>query len=226
MGNYIKYLGHSAFYIKYETCGILTDPWISYNDKIDFDISKELITHIFVTHGHSDHFGDTIEIAKATNAEVTAIFETANYCQSQGINANGVGLGAAIPFEFGSARFLPATHTNSLPNGEYGGIAASVLFDFNGIKVFHAGDSGLTNEYSLTGELYKPDYAMLPIGGHFTMGVDEAVIAAKLLNASNVIPMHYNTFNAIKADAEDFKAKLEKIGKTCHVLPLNGVLTL
>ncbi len=225
MSDGIKYLGHSAFYIKYDRYGILIDPWFLHNKDVDFDIEKECITHILLTHGHSDHFGDTVQIVKATNAKVIAIFETAIFCQKLGIDAVGVGMSAEIPCDFGKVRFLPATHPNSLPNGEYGGIAASILLDLGGIKIFHAGDTGLTKEFELIGQLYKPYYAMLPIGGHYTMGVDEAVIASKMLDAKEVIPMHYNTFDVITADPYDFNTKIVTQGQLCHVMAANDVLT-
>ncbi len=224
MINGIKYLGHSAFYIKYNDFGILTDPWFMHNKNVMFDIEKEIITHIIVTHGHGDHFGDTIQIAQTTNCRVIAIFETGVYCQKMGINATGVGMSGEIATEFGSVRFLPAYHTNSLPNGEYGGIAASVLIDVEGIKIFHAGDSGLTKEFELIGCLYKPYYAMLPIGGYFTMGIDEAVIAAKMLNAKEVIPMHYNTFENISVNPYDFEAKIINQGQNCTIMKINDTL--
>ena len=224
MANEIKYLGHSAFYIKSGNCGVLIDPWFLHNPNVKFDVNKELITHIIVTHGHSDHFGDTIKIAQAKNATVIAIFETAIYCDNFGLKTVGVGMSAEIKTDFGSVRFLPATHTNSLPNGQYGGIAASVLLNIGGETIFHAGDTGLTAEMELTGKLYAPHYAMLPIGGTFTMGVPEAVIAAKMLNAKEIIPMHYNTFDVIRANPAEFKTAIEKNGQICHVMSANDVL--
>lgn len=221
----IKYLGHSAFYIKSGEYGILIDPWFMHNEEVKFDITTEKITHILLTHGHGDHFGDTVPIAKMTKAKVIAIFETAIYCQKLGLEAIGVGMSAEIKTDFGSVRFLQATHTNSLPNGEYGGIAASILIDLNGIKIFHAGDTGLIGDFELIGKLYKPYYAMLPIGGHYTMGVEEAIIAAGMLNAKEYIPMHYNTFDVIKADPVAFKTALEEQGKTCHIMAANDTLT-
>ena len=221
----IKYLGHSAFYIKSENYGILIDPWFMQNKKVDFDIKKENITHIFITHAHSDHFGDTLQIAKETDAQIVAIFETAIYCQKLGLNALGVGFGSEIPFDFGSAKFYPATHTNSLPNGTYGGTAAGIMLSLNGgIKIYHAGDTGLTTEFELIGKYDTPYYAMLPIGGHFTMGIKEALIAAQMINAKEIIPMHYNTFNVIEANPHDFKTEIDNIGKTCHIMGENDVL--
>lgn len=225
MNDGIKYLGHSAFYIKFENDGILIDPWFMHNPKVDFNIKKETITYIFVTHAHSDHFGDTFKISKFNDAKIVSVFETAIYCQKLGFDAMGVGFGSKINFSFGTAKFYPAVHTNSLPNGEYGGIASSIMFELNnGVKIFHAGDTALTKEFELIGQYDTPYYAMLPIGGHFTMGVEESVIAAEMLNAKEFIPMHYNTFEAIKANPHDFKTEIETIGKTCHIMQENDVL--
>ncbi len=222
----IKYLGHSAFYIKTGECGILIDPWFMHNSEVKFDIENELITHILITHGHGDHFGDTVTIAKAKNPTVIAIFETGLFCQKLGINAIGVGMSGAVKTDFGTVRFLPAFHTNTLPNGEYGGIAASILIELkNGVKIYHAGDTGLTKEFELIGELYSPDITMLPIGGHFTMDEKEAVLAAKMLKTQNVIPMHYNTFDTIKANVEEFKADISAIGKNCIAMKANQTIT-
>lgn len=222
----IKYLGHSAFYIKTSDCGILIDPWFMHNQKVNFNIKEENITHILLSHAHGDHFGDTEIIAKEKDATVIAIFETGIFCQRIGLKAIGAGMSGAIKTDFGTIRFLPAFHTNTLPNGEYGGVAASILIELNnGVKIYHAGDTGLTKEFELIGELYAPDITMLPIGGHYTMDEKEAVIAAKMLKTSNVIPMHYNTFEQIQADVETFKSDISAIGKNCFVMGINQVIS-
>lgn len=132
-----------------------------------------------------------------------------------------------IKTEFGSVRFLPAYHTNSLPNGEYGGIAASILINLkDGKKIYHAGDTGLTTEFQLIGKLYKPDIAMLPIGGHFTMDSKEAVLAAEMLRSKTIIPMHYNTFDTIKANVEEFAANISKNGKSCIPMKINQIIQI
>lgn len=223
----IKYLGHSAFYIKKDNCGILIDPWFMHNSEVDFDIEKEIVTHILITHAHGDHFGNTVPIAKAKNTTIIAIFETAIFCEKLGLKAIGVGMSGEIKTEFGSVRFLPAYHTNSLPNGEYGGIAASILINLkDGKKIYHAGDTGLTTEFQLIGKLYKPDIAMLPIGGHFTMDSKEAVLAAEMLRSKTIIPMHYNTFDTIKANVEEFAANISKNGKSCIPMKINQIIQI
>lgn len=220
MGKLI-YLGHSAFYIKTGEYGILIDPFLSQNPVANFDLNKEKVTHILVTHGHNDHLGDAIPISKATGAQIVAVFELANYCTSRGANALAVGLGGEIKLNWGSVWFLPVPHTSSLSNGGYAGIAAGVLVDIGGVRIFHAGDSALTKEFSLIKEVYNPYYALLPIGGHFTMGVKEAVIAAKMLGAKEIIPMHYNTFDVINANLKEFEMLIEHQNQKCVSLKPN-----
>lgn len=217
----LRYLGHSAFYIKKGEYGILIDPFLSQNPSAKFDLNKEKVTHILVTHGHNDHLGDAIPISKATGAQVIAVFELANYCASRGANSLAIGLGCEIKFGWGSACFLPAVHTSSLVDGSYAGVAAGILLDIDGVKIFHAGDTALSQEMVLIKEVYNPYFALLPIGGHFTMGIKEAAIAAKLLGAKEIIPMHYNTFDVIKADSEKFKILIENQNQKCLVLKPN-----
>lgn len=204
----LQYIGHSAFYIKSQNSGILVDPFISQNPKANFDLNNT-ITDIFVTHGHADHLGDALSISRSKKAEITAIFELANYCAQKGAFANGVNFGGKIKYNWGSARFLPAFHSSSTPDGIYAGMPASILFEINGTKIYHAGDTCLNSEMKTIGEIYKPDIALLPVGSHFTMDIDEAVTAAKWLCAKKAVPMHYNTFDAINVNIEDFETKLK-----------------
>ena len=214
----LQYIGHSAFYIESDNCGILIDPFISGNPKAIFNANIDKITNIFVTHGHSDHLGDAIPLSKKTNAEICTIFELANYCMSKGAKAKGINLGGKIVFPWGNVRFLPAFHSNSTPEGLYAGMPTSILFEINGIRIYHAGDTCLNSEMKAIGEIYKPDIVLLPIGSHYTMDTEEAIIASTWLNAKEVIPMHYNTFDLIKADTAKFKAGIEALGKKCTIM--------
>ena len=214
----INYIGHSAFFIKSKNSGVLIDPFLTGNPKAVCNFKKEDITHIFVTHGHGDHLGDAIPISKATKAPVCAIFELANYCLQKGAVASGVNIGGKLEFPFGSARFLPAFHSSSTPDGVYAGMPAAVLLDVDGVKVYHAGDTCLNSEMKTVGEVYKPDIALLPVGSCYTMDVDDAVIAAKWLGVKRVIPMHYNTFDAISVDVAKMKQAFESQGVGCIVL--------
>lgn len=222
----LTYIGHSAFLIEKDWDGILIDPFITGNPVADFDFKKKRITYIIVTHAHLDHLGDAIAISKATGASIIAVFELANYCIEKGAKAIGVNIGGHLHFKWGSVRFLPAIHSSSNPDLPYGGLAASLLFDIDGTTIYHAGDSSLTNEYSLIGELYHPYYALLPVGGYYTMDIEEAAAAAKLLYSMEIIPIHYNTFPNIKVNIQNFVDLIESQGQKCLPLKPNEYVEL
>lgn len=205
----IKYLGHSAFKISNNRFSILIDPFISGNPNSKASESDLNVTDILVTHAHGDHLGDAINLSKKFDSTITALFEIANYCNQHSAKAQGINMGGKIQFEWGKAMWLPASHSSSLPDGKYGGEPASILVEFDGIKIYHAGDTGLHYDMKMIGEVYKPDIALLPIGGFYTMDAEDAVVAARWLNAKVIIPMHYNTFPLIKADAGMFKTDIE-----------------
>lgn len=208
----LEYIAHSAFALDISGKTVLIDPFITQNPLANYDWKNCKISDILVTHGHGDHLGDAIEIAKDSKAVISAVFELANYCSRFGVKTNGVGLGAKINYDWGSAWFVPASHSSSTPDGVYAGCPAGIILNVNGTKIYHAGDTSLSSEMSLIKEVYKPQVALLPIGGQYTMGVDEAAIACKLLGVEKVVPMHYNTFPAISADAKVFKYKAETYG--------------
>ncbi len=222
----LTYLGHSAFFIEKDWEGILIDPFITGNPFADFDFKKKRITHIVVTHAHLDHLGDAIAISKHTGAVIIAVVELANYCMEKGAKAIGVNIGGKLKFPWGTVKFLPAVHTSSNPDLPYGGVAASVLFDIEGTTIYHAGDTALMPDFALIGELYNPYYALLPIGGYYTMDMEDAAVAAKMLFAMEVIPMHYNTFANIKADVNKFVDIIEEQGQKCLPLKANEYVDL
>ena len=214
----ITYLGHSAFEIKTEKSKIIIDPYLvcypNYN--------REGITDIFVTHGHGDHLGSALDFSRKTGAKINAVFELANYCSAQKANANPVGLGSWINYSFGRAIFLPAFHSSSTPDGNYGGAPCGYIFEIEGKTIYHAGDTGLNTEMKMIGEIYQPDIAMLPIGGKYTMDIEHAVKAAEWLRASEIIPMHYNTFDAISVDIDEFERQIREIGKLPRIMPVEN----
>lgn len=214
----LHYIGHSCFFIENEQGGILIDPFISQNPQAISHINPSHIKDIILTHGHSDHLGDAIPLSIKTGVKITATFELANYCSNQGAQVNTMNLGGKIELTSASAKFLPAFHSSSATGGKYTGMPAAVLVDIGGYKIYHAGDTCLNAEMKVAGEVYKPDVALLPIGSTFTMDIDDAVIAAKWLEAKIIVPMHYNTFPAISADVTDFKKKIENLGKRCLVM--------
>ena len=212
----IKYLGHSAFEFNTNGKKILVDPFLVSVP----DYRAENIYNIFVTHAHSDHLGSAIEISKSTGAPITAIFELANYCAKNGAKSMDIGLGSWQDFSWGRAVAVPAFHSSSTPDGVYGGCPCGFVFEIDGETIYHAGDTCLNSEMKMIGEVYQPDIVMLPIGGKYTMDIEHAVKAAEWLGASEVIPMHYNTFDAISVDIADFERQIREIGKMPRVLKI------
>lgn len=205
----IKYLGHSGFELETNGKTILIDPFL-----IKYPQYKpENLADIFVTHGHGDHLGSAIEISRQTKAPITAIYELANYCSKNGASANDIGLGSWQNYSWGRAVAVPAFHSSSTPDGNYAGMPCGFVFEIEGQRIYHAGDTSLNSEMKMIGEVYEPDLAMLPIGGKYTMDVEHALIAAQWLQVSAVIPMHYNTFEAINADIQKFESEMRKLGK-------------
>ncbi len=213
----IKYLGHSCFELETNGKKILIDPFLVMAQ----GYVPQGISDIFVTHGHGDHLGSAIEIARNNNATITAIFELANYCSQKGANAMGINLGGWINYDWGRAIAVSAFHSSSTPEGYYAGCPCGYIFEIDGKRIYHAGDTCLNSEMKVIGEVYKPDIAMLPVGGHYTMDVGNAVIAAQWLGVKQVIPMHYNTFDAIKVDIIEFENKIKNINKIPVILEIN-----
>lgn len=212
----LRYIGHSAFEIKNGDKAVLIDPLVSVNDK--FDWKAEPITDILLTHAHGDHLGEALEIAKEKDIEITAVAELAGYCKEQGAKSKSIGLGAWINFSWGRAVFVPAFHSSSLPDGRYGGVAAGIILDVDGVRIYHAGDTCLTGEMKTIKELYAPQIALLPIGGNYTMDVEHAAMAAKWLGVRTAIPMHYGTFPEIQADLERFARLIAYNNTACQIL--------
>ena len=212
----IKYLGHSAFEIETKGKKILIDPFLVQMP----NYKPENIYNIFVTHGHGDHLGSSIEISKSTGAPITAVFELANYCSKKGAKTIDMGLGAWRDYSWGRAILVPAFHSSSTPDGNYAGCPCGVVLEIEGQTIYHAGDTCLNSEMKVIGEIYQPDVVMLPIGGKYTMDIEHAVIASEWLGATAVIPMHYNTFEAITVDIADFERQIREIGKMPMIMKI------
>ena len=212
----IKYLGHSAFELNINGKKVLIDPFLVNVPTYQ----PENIYDIFVTHAHGDHLGKAIEISVKTGAPITAIYELANYCAQKGARINDIGLGSRREYSWGRAVAVPAFHSSTTPDGIYGGCPCGYVFETEGQTLYHAGDTCLNTEMKMIGEIYQPDIVMLPIGGKYTMDIEHAVNAAEWLGASEVIPMHYNTFDAISVDITDFERQIREIGKIPRVLKI------
>ena len=217
----LKYLGHSGFEIKTDKQSILIDPFLQ-NSKYEY--RDENITDIFLTHGHADHVGSSLDIAKHKRATITAVFELASYLSDRGAKVKGVNFGGWIEYGWGRALFVQAIHSSSNVDGQYMGEPAGIIIEVNGITLYHAGDTALFTDMKLIKKLYNPDVVMLPIGGNYTMDVDHAAIAAMWLKGTITIPIHYNTFPPIKADARKFEMLLQTKNLPCHIMETDEVL--
>ena len=199
----LTWLGHACVLLS-GSKKILIDPFIEGRSVLD--TNPDLVA---VTHGHDDHMGETVALAKKT----IAITEIAKYLKSKGLDVEGMNIGGTISLDGVSFTMTPAAHSSSIEAagiGSCGGTAAGFIIGMDGVTIYHAGDTGLFSDMKLIGELYQPDVALLPIGGRFTMGTAEAMMAANFIGARMVIPIHYNTWDKISADPLPFKTAIEK----------------
>ncbi|MEC1155047.1 metal-dependent hydrolase [Cytobacillus horneckiae] len=224
----VSFHGHSIVKVQTEDKTILFDPFITGNELTDLKVEEEKPDVIIVTHGHGDHLGDTIELAKKNNSLVIGNAELASYLGFHGINAHGMSIGGAYQFDFGKVKLTQAFHGTGLvtDNNEiiYLGMPAGVLLTTGGKTIYHAGDTGLFSDMKLIGDRHSIDLAFIPIGDNFTMGPEDAAYAVQLLGAKQVVPIHYNTFPQIKQDHNKFVEMVE--GDNVKVLEAGGVIEL
>jgi L-ascorbate metabolism protein UlaG (beta-lactamase superfamily) len=205
----IRFLGHACFEITEGDTRVLIDPFLTGNPKAAVAASDVAPTHIFLTHGHGDHYGDIVDIAKRTGAQVVTITEIAGELGEAGVeNVSDPNLGGTIEFDDVWVRLVPAWHTSTTPNGT-ASVPAGMVIGLGGKIVYHLGDTALFSDLRLVGERDPVDVALMCIGGHYTMDRHDAVKAAELVGAGTVIPCHYGTFPPVETDAEAFKADVE-----------------
>ncbi len=199
----LTWLGHSCVLLT-GTKRVLIDPFIEGGSVAGTD--PEIVA---ITHGHEDHMGEAAALKKKT----VAITEIAKYLKKKGLAVEGMNIGGTVVVDGVSFTMTPALHSSFIEEaglGFAGGSAAGFVVGMDGVKVYHAGDTGLFSDMKLIGELYHPDVALLPIGGRYTMGVAEAMMAADFIGAKTVIPIHYNTWEKITADPRELKKALER----------------
>lgn len=223
----LTWLGHSAFRIESPMgLNILIDPWLAGNPKAASDRGKMgRVDLVLVTHGHGDHLGDTLEIARETKAHVVCMPEISHYLMTKGAeNLVGMNKGGTYRFKDIDITMVHAVHSSStIDNDEIiymGDPAGYVVALENGFSIYHAGDTGVFKDMEIIGDLYHPELALLPIGGHYVMGPREATHACKLLRPRYVVPMHYGTFPVLTGTPEAFADKMADL-PSIEVIVLN-----
>jgi len=205
----LRYFGHNAWLLTVDSVQILIDPFLTNNPTAVCGPDVVPADFILVSHGHGDHFGDTISIAKRTGAVVLAIAEIAGYSAQHGVkNTLAMNLGGGIQLPFGRVQMVPALHSSTLPDGTPGGEPAGFLITLKeGLRLYFACDTALFSDMKFFAGV---DYAFLPIGDLFTMGPDDALEAVKIIQPRVVVPCHYNTWPPINQDAQAWKARVEQ----------------
>jgi len=208
----IRFLGHAAFELRDGETSVLIDPFLTGNPKAAVAAEELNPDAILLTHGHADHLGDTVAIAKRSGAEVVAIVELANELSGEGLEqVHDPNIGGTVEFDWGWARLLPAWHTSMTPKGTVN-TPAGLLVGIGGKVVYHLGDTALFSDLQLAGRREPIDVALMCIGGHYTMDRHDAVQAARLVGAAQIVPCHYDTFPPIETDAQAFKADVAAAG--------------
>lgn len=209
----VSYHGHSVVKIETDKHTILIDPFITGNEACDLDASTIKADVILLTHGHNDHVGDTFDIAKRNDALVIAPFELAEYLESKGLNSHPMSIGGSRAFDFGKVKYTQAFHGSSFTEEDgtvvYGGMPAGILFTANDKTIYHVGDTALFTDLKMYGEQNEIDVAFIPIGDNFTMGPEDALLAAEWIGAKISVPIHYNTFPVIEQDAGKWASEVK-----------------
>lgn len=223
MANTLTYFGHSAYMLTHDDVSIVFDPFFTGNTWEKASPSDIKAQYIFISHGHTDHYGDAEAIAKANNATIISTAEICHKAEEAGCQTYPLHLGGKGDFEFGSLRLTPAFHGAGIP----GGHAAGCLINFYGTSLYFAGDTCLYSDMKLHSRFGPIDYALLPIGDTYTMGIEDAALAASWVDAGVTIPIHYKTWPVIDKEPGVFTSILEaKYNKTGLIVEPGTSITL
>lgn len=222
----ITYYGHSCFGVEINGRTLLFDPFISANElakNIDVDTVKA--DYILISHGHEDHIADAVRIAKRTNARVLCAYEVYVWLNKQGVeNIHPMNIGGKLKLDFGNVKAVVAVHSSGLPDGSYGGNPMGFVVETAHGNFYYAGDTALTYDMKLIGDYRQIDFAFLPIGDNFTMGVDNAIICCDFISCDDIIGMHYDTFGFIRIDHAEALHKFDRAGKKLTLMPIGETI--
>lgn len=218
----ITYYGQSCFKIDSEKGSFLFDPFISPNGLAkNIDVNNIVCDYLLISHGHEDHIADAELIAKNCNPTIISNFEIVSWFGAKGFEKlHPMNLGGGWNFDFGRLKLVNAVHSSVLPDGTYGGNPGGFIIEIEGKKIYYAGDTALHSDMKLIGEFEKPDLAFLPIGDNFTMGIEDAIRAAKMIDCKEIIGMHYDTFPYIEIDHKEAKQKFSEAGLNLRLITI------
>lgn len=223
----ITYYGHSCFGVEINGRHLLFDPFISPNELAkDIDVNTVKADYILISHGHEDHVADAVSIAKRTHARVICSWEVNVWLQKQGIeNIHPMNVGGKVKLDFGNVKCVAAVHSSSMPDGSNGGNPMGFVIESPEGSFYYAGDTALTYDMKLIGDYRKINFAFLPIGDNFTMGIDNAIIACDFINCGDIIGMHYDTFGFIKIDKEEALGKFDRTGRKLTLMNIGETIS-
>lgn len=216
----LTYYGQSCFAVQTAGKTLLFDPFITPNELAkDIDVDSVAADFILISHGHADHIADAVSIAQRTGAPVITNFEIAEWLKKQGVSdARGMNHGGAADFEFGRVKYTNAIHSSSFPDGTYAGNPGGFVVTTTDGTFYYSGDTALTLDMKLIGDEFKLDFAVLPVGDHFTMGATDAVRAAEFIRCNRVVGVHFDTFPPIEIDHDDAHAVFNAASKELILL--------
>lgn len=222
----ITWYGHACFGIEINGKHLLFDPFISPNPSAShIDVNSIKADFILQSHGHGDHIADTVAIAKRTGATVVGAYEVTEWLSKQGVEkVHPMNVGGKWQFDFGRVKAVNAIHSSSMPDGTYGGSAMGFVVECAEGNFYYAGDTALTYDMKLIGDYRQIDFAFLPIGDNFTMGVDNAIIASDFVKCDDIIGMHFDTFGLIKINHKEALEKFSRAGKNLTLLKIGETI--